>query len=568
MHPQTLTAAGAILILSNLVSLARFPRRTPKSSPMSLIFISDVASSAFTAITLFLYQFYINHPGFEDYTKSSFATSRSMPSSYKNSTNHYVKCDAMTTFAQYSIFIVPFCNAFASLLSFSLNCYVSSIRACRKCTKWTTTSEGIVVADPVDQDFNRGTNFWKHICPKWFSTPSMKHYALVAIASQWMLQALFSGALRLGEAERMNMTDILSEDKMCSVTASFPLDDCDVENMRDLLIGDRFAVSTPATSENWLQETSSQKKDMGEGVVEPTWPLTVNSSELLDVVSRVYGIVRGVINANDFDDRRQDVSQLVNGADDLLSNDEDFWSGNVSVDFSMNNEVRMARAIIPGNDTDLSISLLCMRNRCVVSTKFLKVHLFIFLFLVYFTPILVTTALLVISRYKCREITVSLELNQSTVNSSKGEIQLDENSSGAQHNTSRNFDKEKPTLSNWISDESKERKDDDDIVESKNNDSGELERMACELWSEAEKTRSFLEILKVNALMAVMMWTPFFFQVLMKVFLCSSVPGWLMETSFVTMILHAVFKNTLSLHAVRIEADAEKLKKRNSIHPS
>ena len=220
----------------------------------------------------------------------------------------------------------------------------------------------------------------------------------------------------------------------------------------------------------------------------------------------------------------------------------------------------------------------CMKNQCFLSTSFIKVHLLILIFLVYFLPIFFTALIHMRARYECRNMREKLRMN-SGGNSN-------EDNKGSDVNGSEGVEIDQSGPSGWFSEGMCSGRDissssSEDLVcaeKIKNNNStsadarkhsSEDSRMIESFREETCEMEKLSDLFKTSMLCAILLWTPAFLEVLSKVFLCIQLEDWLMNISFFAAILFGTVRNSLNLRMIRIrETLGDDCKKVNSVYPS
>lgn len=206
----------------------------------------------------------------------------------------------------------------------------------------------------------------------------------------------------------------------------------------------------------------------------------------------------------------------------------------------------------------------CLKNQCLISTNFLKIHLFILLFIIYFIPILTSTIINVCASYKFKQIKDKIETNCITLkiftNFNKDKIEK----------KYKDNDEIKIKNISWFTEIKKSPTE--EIAEEQNS-SMKIEiikedELLKNILKNLETTEKFTKILKINLILAFILWTPLFMEVLIKVFLCMNIPNWLMDSSFLGAISFAIARNYLNINMIKLLKTNEVTKKDNSIHPS
>lgn len=544
MHSITLDAAAGALLLSGILCLGLLFKRTPSSrlgSSASVLSISDMSSTLLTSLVLLLHRFYLEPDNAlvnnDVRLLISPKGSRLLHESSNSSSTAAEEddCDFKAVFLQYAVFLVPFANAFVSLLGFSTSCYTGTSRIERRCSLLEATSSSAIRLD----DQTNVTVMTEQPKKRSFPAGRRLYGTGLAILSQWLLPALFSGAFQLAEHRRIELANHTMDELACTLAANFPFENC----AEDLFSAPEILnVIDPLGSSSSVHNYVSSEDNL-------LWP-SPNSSETHELVSRIYAIVQTALNdslianaSRPASQRPQlqhyNISQLLDAS--ALLNSEAQSSGRGRL--MKSRVVDSHRFFINDEEEALSNRLQvyrCAKNRCVVSTRFLQVQLFLFLSLVYFLPILASALLLVASHYKCREIGQKLKDCQ------------------ARHESTANEDASVKPQEPGIS---QVQKNEDDAC-------ARFAEEACELTCETERMQSFYQVFKVNVMLAVALWTPFFLQVISKTFFCSNVPGWLMEIAYLATIVFGIFRNALNLTVAKIDAEAEESKKHNSVHPN
>lgn len=212
-------------------------------------------------------------------------------------------------------------------------------------------------------------------------------------------------------------------------------------------------------------------------------------------------------------------------------------------------------------DVILSNKSQCLKNQCFISTNFLKIHLFILLFSVYFIPILVSTIINVCVNYKFKQIKDKIETNCFT-------LKILTN-----FNKKKSENKEMKVKSvSWFPENEEESQKMEEIGVER------VSPMKIEIIKEDELLKNilknlgtaekFVNILKINLLLAICLWTPLFMEILFRAFFCMDIPNWLMDSSFLGAVSFGIIRNFLNINMIKILKADEKIKKDNSIHPS
>jgi hypothetical protein len=624
MHTITLNTAAGILLLTSIFSLGLLLKRTPKSlltSSTSMLSVSDIVSSIFTAFILFFRQFYtrdwrilndlINkaaHHSTHTYETTS-KVGIYFSGNSKNDKEHDFNenCDFKSVFFQYAVFFIPFIQAFLSLMSFSMDFFVKAMQINRHLCEWTqmkekkfTTvhSKNIVLASESDSTQQKNEiKLTNKVKKRQLLDFSSRKRTTFAILSQWIIPAIFSGIFQFGDYKLTNVKN-RPEDATCAFMANYLFEKCNDDFQ---FSNETFIVNVTGSIPTFHHYIKSEDTLL--------WTNT-DSPEMQKTILKIYDIVQKTSKNSkaNYDEEPianlYDIRQLFQRAtqqymDDKTITNNNFINENTTklmsqflrllenpynCSSSINNisiphltlDMRdkfmqlLNSTLVNNNENSISNDnhiFQCMKSRCVISTTFLKIHLFIVLILMYFTPVLISTLLLIISHYECRSMVETLKFKELKNSSINNGIEILNDVAEELPNLEiaptigwflRNTDEESNHAElTGIQKEDQSQKNDKYL---------RFENIAFELSCEIEKLENFFEVFKVNVFVAIILWTPFFLQIIIKVFFCCSIPNWLMETTFLATIVFTVFRNAVNLNVMKIEADAQDLRKSNSIH--
>lgn len=219
-------------------------------------------------------------------------------------------------------------------------------------------------------------------------------------------------------------------------------------------------------------------------------------------------------------------------------------------------------------------TLVCANSECFMSTRFLKIHLLVILFVVYFLPILASAILQTRARYACLRVkekivsTVGKEDSDETKKSNASVEKIDraeasgwfpavvtnehEISASSSEDLVRASRSQEPNYS--VSDTSEQPTKVDSV----------LLRSIEDETLEGEKIS---DLFGTSMLLAVLLWSPIFLQILSKVFLCVDPGDMLMNSSFFVAALFGAARNILDLRMIRTTEIIRKDGKRNTICP-
>ncbi|KAL0133327.1 hypothetical protein PUN28_000819 [Cardiocondyla obscurior] len=192
-------------------------------------------------------------------------------------------------------------------------------------------------------------------------------------------------------------------------------------------------------------------------------------------------------------------------------------------------------------------SLLRMANECFVSTKFLKLQLFVLSFLIYFLSILLSCVLQMRGKHMCKN---ALALLKSKVNRpfADGKTRLQDSIEGS--GTSQGGNDRGETDTNAIQTNHETCKENDNIA------------------LEINCMMRMLNVLKLSLVLCILLWTPVFVGTLLRVYSCIRAPQWLTDTTFVTAISFGIIRNALNINIIKIQEACNDLNTReNKVHP-
>lgn len=580
MNKNVLITGATALIISSLVSLTILLKKRFKlwkSSPHYLLAISDIFSSIMIAIVLLLNKFESvkfnpPHQVAEDLELRNIMKLLEQGNEtikIDKVINDNIDCNYKTILMHYAIFLVPFANAFISLLSVSIQCNFDVGCVEEKCGE-------VVDYSKSDLEENKlMDNFWKK--------KKKKRRVLTgfSVASQWVIPILLTGILNLAGLEKSDDV-IRSNEVSCMFTVNFPFENCysfdqDVINM-----------TQPTTiDKNYIEELFIQEET------------TEVNPDVDQVVSKIYEIVGSAMNASNLPmekstsfyepDKLSTVVEFMNTGpteegqkkdvklfDELMKNSTIYYSTTESLlateltrqisspssttpMISFNNSQQIYADIVKrihgasikikvkdknkyqkkrsekyvNLKDNLNKSSICMENQCFISTNFLRIHLFFLLILIYLMPIFLSTLLNMRAKYICSNIIEKL----------------------ASHMESSTVKINKPETSNWFSGQQQQN-------ESKNN-------KLLTINEEVEGVNKLSSTFTTSLILAIILWTPVFIEILMKVFLCLDPPDLITNILYLTAISFGIFRNALNLRIIKIqETIYETCKHRNSIHPT
>lgn len=220
-----------------------------------------------------------------------------------------------------------------------------------------------------------------------------------------------------------------------------------------------------------------------------------------------------------------------------------------------------------------------MINECLVSSEFLKLHLFVLSFAIYFLPILLCCVLQVRGEHVCK---TALEILKAKVGPVSTMLHADSNDddnvvivnegarvtewlstsgrgTGGRQNSDE-FDKSLEIKNSHGStiDTGSTSKHHENCVEAQNRD----------MLLEVNCTAQICRVIKISLILCVILWSPVFLGTLLKVFSCIHAPQWLTDTTFLSAISFGVVRNVLNMYIIKTQdLCGNDSMKENRIHP-
>lgn len=612
MYTIVIEIAGIILILSSLVSFILLLKRNfqqCKTSPLYILVISDILSSALISVLLFFNQYKDTKFGdSEGSTNNDIMKLLKKINETDDEEDKTANCDLRVILMNYALFIIPFVNSFISLLSMSIqyNCDAEILYTkCRKLMNFYDSTQT-----------RRNNPVFTHLSQK------KKTVTAMSVVSQWAVPILSTATLLL--ASHKNSADIRSADMTCGLTTNFPFENC------YFVISDSDTEASNSTGHllvdknNYIDEVALER-------LEP------NSTATDEVVSNVYGIVESVLASSGIKPERPegyyDSMQLMNVTsfmkipnkpyeedeirlfEDLMKNVSKQYVSHVSTEtviYTASTENPSTTSINPANmtsnaeifknivqkiysnkfnvrskikqqllpkgryinedgqmlmwdekidedDVQFQVTSSCMTNQCFISTTFLKIHLFLLMIFIYFGPILLSTIFNMRSNYICSNALEKLEISdRMETQVSSPELNLP--------------GPNKPSKFGWLG----PKHESAEPGNTSKNEESQVERSIIKveeslpsMRDEVEEMEKLSRTFKTSLTTGVVLWSPMFLQVLMKVFLCSDLPMWLTQLFYFMAISYGAVRNYFNLRILRSSAILTNgFKKKNVVHPT
>ncbi|XP_067217262.1 uncharacterized protein [Linepithema humile] len=230
-------------------------------------------------------------------------------------------------------------------------------------------------------------------------------------------------------------------------------------------------------------------------------------------------------------------------------------------------------------NTEMQSDSFRMTNECLISIKFLKLHLFVLCFTVYFLSILLFCILQMRGKYMCKNTLAILRARTDLpIPSLCSNVDSKKDSSVAVV--------DEPHSEFRLSTDSKEISRENSMggsnsLQGPRNDHGSRtgaeETRKDQSYKEMQNKSIFLEIncmlrilniIKISLILCVILWTPALLGTLLKVFSCTRMPQWLTDATFLSAVSFGIIRNILNINIMKIqEACGDASKKENRIHP-
>jgi len=220
-------------------------------------------------------------------------------------------------------------------------------------------------------------------------------------------------------------------------------------------------------------------------------------------------------------------------------------------------------------------------NKCLLSMKFLKLHLFALSFAIYFLPILFSCILQMRGRYMCKNTLTMLKANidlasdlfQSNISSNKKinvvnvnklpsevPVRLSMNDRKIGHGSlTQQFDISQEPSSTQDNERSGEATDEchESRVKIQNQDIFKIDCMV-----------RIFNTVRLLLILCVLLWSPMFLETLLRAFSCIRAPQWWNNITFSSAISFSIIRNILNINIIKIqEACSNVSTKENRVYP-
>jgi len=186
-------------------------------------------------------------------------------------------------------------------------------------------------------------------------------------------------------------------------------------------------------------------------------------------------------------------------------------------------------------------------NECLVSTKFLKLQLFVLSFAMYFLAILLSCILQMRGRHMCKNTLAILRTKTDFSSTGVKRIHCQDSTEEAS-----------------MPQKSRNRWTDIETIKKDQENYRENESIALEI----DCMVRILNTIKLSLILCVVLWTPVFLGTLLRVYSCTRAPQWLNDITFLSALSFGIIRNALNINIIRIqEACSDANMKENKIHP-
>lgn len=240
------------------------------------------------------------------------------------------------------------------------------------------------------------------------------------------------------------------------------------------------------------------------------------------------------------------------------------------------------------NDNTSKTMQVYIIDKCFVSIEFLKVHLLILVFIIYFLPILFSSILQQYGKLNCKIVLEKLKAkNKILLNNFKSEytneinnmyFDVPMNSKGFTLKQKFTYLDENPHTQELVDfnklqlmrihHEDFNQKWNKHCKDNKHNISFDETKIQLNIISQrATNMLQLFDSIKMSLLSGVLLWTPLFFECLIKVFTVLYIPEWLLNITYLTGIAFSTLRNIFNLKMIKLQEKDINTTKINSIHP-
>ena len=229
-------------------------------------------------------------------------------------------------------------------------------------------------------------------------------------------------------------------------------------------------------------------------------------------------------------------------------------------------------------------------DKCFISTQFLKVHLLMLVFIIYFLPILFSLILQQYGKLNCQIILEKLKAKKILLSNSKSDLTSEINKiyfdvpiSSKGPSTLKqdsqclnaNLHPQKPMDFNELNltethEENFNKKWDEIHKDNKHSMSfneTKIQLNMNQLNQYAINRLQLFDNIKMSLLSGILLWTPLFFECLIKVFTVLYIPEWLLIMTYLAGTAFNTVRNVFNLKMIKLQEKNMSAIKTNSIHP-
>lgn len=408
-------------------------------------------------------------------------------------------CNSQYVLKQHALFVVPMTDTFISLLCKFLQCNDNIVCLDKQCGK-------IVMHDKsVDTD-------------KTIKLPRRQKYTTtLGVASQWFMPLAIITSLYTSGYEKLDSL-ISTHELPCIYASNFPMDNC-YNNVNDTAL---------LNETDYFNPFINQQTDNLEAIDLPNTSLAMTD----EIVTRIHEIVGSVFSTTD-----------ETGKDISIYNDA-LRTHNTSV-YKLDDLIHEKIQILDENELIKMISINrhgkdfytreqlpeCMKNQCLLSPNILKIQLSFLLFIIYFGTILLTCILYVRFDYIYHKIMEKMQIFNTTVGQESTSIEPA-------------VDDVKSKIASTSLEEAQSHETLDEQT------TKHMEPLH-NINEQMTKVKKFYQTLKIYFYLAILMWTPLFIQILVKVFFCYHITCWFINIMYLLAITFGIVRNILNLRVIK-----------------
>ncbi|KAK1128313.1 hypothetical protein K0M31_002781 [Melipona bicolor] len=244
------------------------------------------------------------------------------------------------------------------------------------------------------------------------------------------------------------------------------------------------------------------------------------------------------------------------------------------------------KTIIYKSDNISKTTQIYTMDKCFISIQYLKVHLLMMVFIIYFLPILFSSILQQHGKLNCQIILEKLKAknkilssnSKSDLTSEINKIYFDVPISSKESSTlkqdsqclNENLHPQKAMDFNEldlteIHEENFNKKWNESYKDNRHSIS--FDETKIQLNQYAINTLQLFDNIKMSLLSGILLWTPLFFECLIKVFTVLYIPEWLLTMTYLVGTAFNAIRNVFNLKMIKLQGNNTSATKTNSIHP-